>query len=155
MLCFCVSFVSQIYLKARYIVVLINISSYMELMFEICFHHTEFTVKNAVKYFSPVMFVIYEQIQSFFIHEGIEMNNISKGQMLQLSQIQMSKYETCKMAVWNIVKKGYFLLLKEKDYVCFVYIQALSLHSFNIFLYYLWISLSLIQDGQDCIMCGS
>jgi len=31
----------------------------MELMLEIGFLHTEFTVKNVVKYFSPVLFVIY------------------------------------------------------------------------------------------------
>jgi len=65
-----------------YIVVLISISSYMELMFEIGFIHIEFIVKNVVKYFSPVMFVKYKQIQSFFIHETIGINNVSKGQVL-------------------------------------------------------------------------
>jgi len=54
----------------------------MELMYETGFLHTEFTVQNIVKYFSPVLFVKYEQIQSFFIHEAIGMNNISKGQIL-------------------------------------------------------------------------
>jgi hypothetical protein len=56
----------------------------MELMFEIGFPHTEFSVKTVVKYFSPVMFVIYEQIQSLFIYEAIGINNISKGKILQL-----------------------------------------------------------------------
>jgi hypothetical protein len=54
----------------------------MELMFETGFLHTEFTVKNVVKYFSAVIFVKYEQIQSFFICEAIEMNDISKGQVI-------------------------------------------------------------------------
>jgi len=40
----------------------------MELMFEKVFLHIESTVKKVVKYFSSVMFVKYEQIQSFFIH---------------------------------------------------------------------------------------
>ena len=54
----------------------------MELTFEAGFLHTEFTVKNVVKYFSTVMFVKYEQVLSFFIHEAIEMNDVSKGQVI-------------------------------------------------------------------------
>jgi len=53
----------------------------MELMFETGFFHTEYTVKNLVKYLYPVMFVKYEQVLSFFIHEAIEMNDVSKGQV--------------------------------------------------------------------------
>jgi len=48
-------------------------------MFEKVFLHIEFTFKNVVKHFSPIMFVKYEQMQSFIIHEAIGMNNISKG----------------------------------------------------------------------------
>jgi hypothetical protein len=65
-------------------VALINISNYRELLSEIGFFHTEFIVKNVVKYFFPVMFVIHKQIQNFFIYEAIGTNNSSKGQMLQL-----------------------------------------------------------------------
>jgi len=54
----------------------------MELMFETRFLHTEFNVKNIVKYFSTVMCVIYEQIQSFFIYDPIRINNISNGQVI-------------------------------------------------------------------------
>jgi hypothetical protein len=50
-------------------------------MFEKFFLHIEFTVKNVLKYFSPVIIVKYAQIQSFIIHEAIGMNNISKGQV--------------------------------------------------------------------------
>ena len=51
-------------------------------MFETGFLHNEFIVKNVVKYFSPVMFVKYEQIHSFFMHEAIEMNEVSKVQVI-------------------------------------------------------------------------
>ena len=56
-------------------------SAFKGLMFENVSLHIEFTVKNVMKYFSPVMFVKYEQIQSFITHEAVGMNNVSKGQV--------------------------------------------------------------------------
>jgi len=132
-----------------------NLSNYRELMFEIGFLHTEYTLKTVVKYFPRLCLWYMNKYRVSSYMKQLEWIIFLRAKYFRYPKYKWPNMKPVKWMCKNIVKERLFSAVKRQGYVSFGCIQALNLLSFNFCLYYMWTSLSLIPEGQNCIMCGS